>query len=108
LIGTPKPLVILTADKNAQFAIRELVSRPTDLGIRPIEFDCYPHPGHDSGVYKRAHEFLIAFLKWDYALVVFDREGCGHDDKPRELLESAVENLLDAKRVGKPMQSRGH
>ncbi|MBZ5620009.1 MAG: transposase [Acidobacteriia bacterium] len=79
IAGIPKPLVILTADQNAQFAIQALIRRPADLGIRPIEFDCYPHPGHDSGVYKRAHEFLRAFLKWDHALVVFDREGCGHD-----------------------------
>jgi hypothetical protein len=96
LTGLPKPLVILTADKDAQFAIQELIRRPAALGIRPNDFDCFPHPGHDSGLYKRGHEFLRAFLKWDYALVVFDREGCGHDDKPRELLESAVENRLAA------------
>ena len=94
MTGVPKPLVILAADKNAQFAIQELMRRPADLGIRPIDFDCFGHPGHDSGVYKRAHEFLRAFLKWDHALVVFDREGCGHDDKPPHVLETAVENLL--------------
>jgi hypothetical protein len=96
LTGIPKPLIILTADKDAQFAIQELMRRTATLGIRPIEFDCFPHPEHDSGIYKRAHEFLRVFLKWDHALVVFDREGCGHDDKPPELLESAVENRLEA------------
>ena len=92
--GTPKPLVVLAAGKDEQFAIQELVRRPADLGIRPIDFDCFSHPGHDAGVFKRAHEFLRPFLRWDHALVVFDREGCGHDEKPREVLESEVENRL--------------
>lgn len=92
--GPPKPLVILTAGKDEQFAIQELVRRPTDLGIRPIQFDCFSHPGHDAGVFKRAHEFLRPFLKWDHALVVFDREGCGYDQNPREALESDVGNRL--------------
>jgi hypothetical protein len=94
LTGIPKPLIILTADKDAQFAIQELMRRPAALGIRPIEFDCFPHPEHDGGVYKRAHEFLRAFLKWDHALVVFDREGCGHDKEPRNMLEASVEGRL--------------
>jgi len=92
--GTPKPLVILTADKDAQFAIQKLIRRPADLGIRPIDFDCVAHPRHDAGVFKTAHEFLRPFLKWDHALVVFDREGCGHDEKPRTALESEVGNRL--------------
>lgn len=92
--GAPKLLVILTAGKVEQFAIQELIRRPADLGIRPIEYDCFSHPGHDAGVFKRAHEFLRPFLKWDRALVVFDREGCGYDQNPRGLLESEVENRL--------------
>jgi len=92
--GTPKPLVILTAGKDEQLAIQELVRRPADLGIRPIAFDCFSHPGHDAGVFGKAHEFLRPFLKWDHALVVFDREGCGHDEAPRAALESEAENRL--------------
>ena len=95
-IGTPKPLVILTADKDQQLAIRELLHRPMDLGIRAIEFDCIAHPRHDAGVFKTAHEFLRPFLKWDHALVVFDREGCGHDEGSREVLENDVESRLSA------------
>ena len=94
--GAPKPLVILTADKDAQFFIRELVHRHADLGIRPVEADVVAHPRHDSGVYNRAHDFLRPFLKWQYALVVFDHDGSGHEDEPREMLETAVEQRLNA------------
>jgi len=88
--GTPKPLVILTAGKEEQFAIQELVRRPADLEIRPIEFDCFSHQEHDAGVFKKAHEFLRPFLKWDHALVVFDREGCGRDERPQEEVENRL------------------
>jgi hypothetical protein len=91
----PKPLVIMTADKNAEFAIRELVRRPA-LGIRPIDFDCFRHARRDNGVFNEVHDFLRPFLQWEYALVIFDREGCGHDDEPRDVLERAVEHKLAA------------
>lgn len=94
--GAPKPLIILTADKDAQFAIQELVHRHADLGIRSIGADVVAHPHHDSGVFKRAHDFLRPFLKWQHALVVFDHDGSGHEDRPREMLEEAVERRLNA------------
>jgi hypothetical protein len=90
----PKPLVIVKADKDAEFAIKELVRRPAALGIRSIDFDCFPHPRRDNGVFNEAHDFLRPFLQWGYALVVFDREGCGHDDEPRDVLERVVEHKL--------------
>jgi hypothetical protein len=92
----PKPLIILTADKDAQFAIKELVHRRPDLGIRSIEADVVAHPHHDSGVFKRAHDFLRPFLKWQRALVVFDHDGSGREDEPREAVEEAVEQRLNA------------
>jgi hypothetical protein len=54
----PKPLLIITADKNAEFAIKELVRRPAALEIRPVDFDCFPHPRRDNGVFNEAHNFL--------------------------------------------------
>jgi hypothetical protein len=94
--GAPKPLIILTADKDAQFAIKELVHRHADLGIRSIESDVVAHPHHDSGVFKKADDFLRSFLKWQHALVVFDHEGSGHENEPREVVEEAVERRLSA------------
>jgi hypothetical protein len=92
--GAPKPLIILTADKDAQFAIRELLHRHADLGIRSIEVDVVAHPHHDGGVFKRAHDFLRPFLKWQRALVVLDHDGSGREDEPREMVEEAIEQRL--------------
>jgi hypothetical protein len=96
IVAHPKPLVILTADKDAQFAIQTLIRRATALGIHPIDFDCIVHPMHDSGVFRRAHEILRGYLKWDYALAVFDKEGCGYDERPPNELESLVEQRMAA------------
>lgn len=93
--GQPKSLIVLTADKDAQFGIEALLQRPEELGIRRIEFDCVPHPYHDGGVRKRADAFLRSFLQWEYALVVFDREGSGSEDAA-EVVESEVESRLNA------------
>jgi hypothetical protein len=63
LISTdPKDLFVLTADKDAQFAVEELLRRGEALQIRQITFDCVVHADHDGGVRKRAHEFLRTFL----------------------------------------------
>ena len=94
--GKPKPLIIVTADKDAEFAIKALVRRPAALGIRAIDFDCFRHPRRDNGVFNEVHSFLRPFLQWEYALVILDREGCGHEDEPRDVLEKAVEDRLSA------------
>lgn len=92
IVTRPKPLVILTADKDARLAIVELMRKPA-LRIPPIEFDCVSYSGHESGSTSMHHQFLRTFLKWDHGLVVFDREGCGHDDRP-QAVESAVGGRL--------------
>jgi hypothetical protein len=60
--GDAKPLIVLTADKDAKLALQELIRRHADLGIRLIDFDVVVDPHHDGGVFKRAHEFLRPFL----------------------------------------------
>ena len=94
--GSPGDLIVLTADKDAKVVMEELMRRHADLGIRPIDVDIYPHPQHDNGVLKRSHDFLRFLLKWRYALVVFDHEGSGREDKARTVLEEEVENRLAA------------
>jgi hypothetical protein len=92
--GAPKNLVVLTADKDAKFAIESLIRRHADLGIRPIEADVVEHYLHDGAVLTKAHDFLRSYLKWDFSLVVFDREGCGRERETREAIEQAVEDRL--------------
>jgi len=39
-----KDLIILAADKNIEYGIRGLLSRPAALAIRPIQFEAIVHP----------------------------------------------------------------
>ncbi|GIW78772.1 MAG: hypothetical protein KatS3mg105_0579 [Gemmatales bacterium] len=90
-----RDLIVLTADKNAQFAIRGIMSRHKSLGIRNnITTDFHVHSNRDPGVLRDAHHFLRSFChSHQHALVVFDREGCGRKDG-REDLEGEVEANL--------------
>ncbi len=90
-----KDLVVLTADKNAQFALRGILSRGKALRIRSIAADFHVHPGRDPGVLRNAQEFLRAFVRSHrHALVVLDREGCGQEDAARNEIETTIEQAL--------------
>jgi hypothetical protein len=92
-----KDLIVLTADKNALFAIRELLIQPQALGIRAVQCDCYAHPRNDAGVRISAREFLRPFLRSHRkALVVLDYEGCGREDVPAQSVEADIEQRLHA------------
>jgi hypothetical protein len=85
-------LVILTADKNMKFAIEGLLKRPKDLNIRPVTTAFFIHPERDPGCLLRANAILRPFTNhFAHAIVVFDREGCGKQEKTREDLENSVE-----------------
>ena len=45
-------LVLLVADKNAQFALSGALHRPQAMGIRSIELVFLVHPGRDGGTRK--------------------------------------------------------
>lgn len=88
-------LVALTADKNMKFAIEGLLNRPQALAVRPISAVFYIHPGRDSGCLLHADAFIRPFVRrFAHAIVMFDREGCGKEDKTREELEQQVASAL--------------
>ena len=90
-----KDLVVLTADKNTQFALRGVLSRHQSLDIRKPEADFFVHPGRDPGVYHNAHDYLrVALRTHRRALVVMDRVGSGQEDKSREELENVLERAM--------------
>jgi hypothetical protein len=90
-----KDLVVLTADKDAEFAVRGILSRHKALGIRSVSADFFRHPEKDPGIRCRAHTFLQPFVaSHAHALVVMDREGCGQEQLGREILESRIEEAL--------------
>jgi len=92
-----RDLILLVADKNIEFTVKGLLSRPEALGIRKLTFDVLPHPEHDPGCLLRAPEFLRSFRgRYQHALVLLDREGSGRDTASREELEQDLEERLTA------------
>jgi len=90
-----KDLVVLVADKNAEFALRGILARHPSLRIRALQFDVYVHPERDPGCRAKCHEFLQSFAgAYAHALVLFDREGCGREDEATGALEAEVRQSL--------------
>lgn len=88
-------LVCLVADKDIQHALLGMFSRPQALGIRQVRYEIFVHPQRDPGCRTRAPDFLQIYLhQAAYALVLFDREGCGRDAEAREEIETALEFRL--------------
>jgi len=91
-----QPLVALVADRDMEKALQGLLQRHQALGIRPVNPRVFVHHRHDPGVLTQAHEFLRAFSDlYDHALVLFDREGCGQEQKTAAQLQQEVQNRLN-------------
>ena len=87
-------LFVLAADRDMANALEGLLSRSGDLGIRDVAFDVRRHPDRDSGCRTGSVEHLRPYLnRYDHALIVFDRHGCG-DDRPRQDIQRYVEDGL--------------
>ena len=86
---------MVTADGDAAGAIRTLLQRHQALSIRKVTAQVDRYVGRDSGCYLRAHDYLRSFIRqFNYALVVFDRHGCGNEGQPPVALEEEVEERL--------------
>src|SRR5712671_1474520 len=93
----PTDLLLLTADKNIEYGVRGLLSRPEALGIRAVSSTIYVHPQRDPGCARRSHELLRQFSgDYDRALVVFDHHGCGLENRTPAQVEDGVRQLLAA------------
>lgn len=91
-------LVILVADKNAQFALRGALRRPEALGVRSISHEFRMHPGRDGGVRTGGVDVLARERqRFAHALLVFDLEGSGaNDDQSAVDLERSLDAQLEA------------
>lgn len=90
-----KDLLVLTADKNMEFAVKGVLTRCKSLGIREIAADFRVHPESDPGCLVRGHDFLKPFSnQYHHALILLDREGSGQEQEPREALETRIEANL--------------
>ena len=87
-----KDLVILAADKDLEFALRGMLSRPEALGIRPVEAntDIFVEPEHDPACALRGVDFLDNLSgQYRYGLLIFDHKGSGKEATvPQELQKS--------------------
>ena len=86
-----KDLIVLAADKNIEYALKGLFTRPQALGIRPINADIFIHPQHDPGCTQHGVAFLSNFSKnYHHGLLMFDYEGSGREQRhqPQELQET--------------------
>lgn len=90
-----RDLILLVADKNTDYGLRGLLSRPAALGIPFVDTQILVHPRRDPGCFREAHNFLRAFaVDFRHALVVFDREGGGREERSADALESEVNARL--------------
>jgi len=85
-------LVVLVPDKQMEATIRALLVRHQSLSIRPIRFEILVHPRRDPGCRGESTSLLSIYLRTaSFSMVLFDREGCGHEHLQREALEENVE-----------------
>ena len=90
-----KDLVVLVADSNMKAGVEGILKRHRALKIRPVKHDIFVHPERDPGVLNKAHEFLRPFFtQYRYAMIMFDREGCGREATAEEL-QMEVQDKLD-------------
>lgn len=90
-------LYVLVADLDQEQAIRALLEhRTASLGIRSGRTEVKKHPQHDGGCFRQAPDLLRTMqFQAAHALVVFDREGSGAEDKSAAEIEANLEQRLD-------------
>lgn len=93
-----KDIVFLVPCHNIEFSLRGLLTRHESLGFRKLvdrDYDIRRHPKRDPGCLQDSHNFLRPFCsQYAYALVLFDRAGCGKDYLSKDRLEKMVEEQL--------------
>jgi hypothetical protein len=96
--GAPgKDLIVLAADKSMMLSLEALLARHKDLGTRPISCDVFSHPEFDSGVLRKCHSFLRPQCRrYQHAIAMCDRKGCGKETLTRDQLEAEIAQSLQA------------
>ena len=92
-----KDLIALVEGKDDMQTLESLLQRFQALQIRQIEVDIFAHPASGSGCLRDSADFFRSLGASDvyrYALVLFDREGCGKDDCSADELEDLVKDQL--------------
>lgn len=93
-----KDLIVLVADLDTENVLQGMLPRvPMVCGTRTFTFDIRRHINRDPGCLNESADFLRSFTgQYTYALVVFDKEGSGHENKSRSAIEQQVEQMIAA------------
>lgn len=88
-------LVVLVADRDIEFALVGILSRPEALGIRSLRgIELVPHPQHDPGVFKNGPELLRPYAReFERALVVLDKAWAGAPARISEVEDQLAQRL---------------
>lgn len=87
-------LIVVAADLGIETTVRALLQRTQSLQIRQVAFEIQRLVG-DPKCCREAHVLLRTFVhQFDYALVVFDRDGSGRQGLSRAEIEAEVEQRL--------------
>lgn len=94
--GEPLDLVVLVPGKDDREAVDGLLSaRSESLAILQVRCDILVHPRRDAGCFHEAPAVLQPFhRRARHALVLFDREGCGQEDRSAEDIAEDVRGRL--------------
>jgi len=92
-----RDLLILTADKDAEFFIKSLLEKiPNIDNTHLIDYDIISHPQRDPGVATHAVEFVRPYINdYKFLMIIFDYEGSGKESMSKDVLESAIEDDLN-------------
>ncbi|HNY51343.1 MAG: hypothetical protein BWY69_01518 [Planctomycetes bacterium ADurb.Bin401] len=92
-----KDLLILTADKDAEFFIKSLLEKiPNIESTHLIDYDIISHPQRDPGVVTHAVEFVRPYINdYNFLMIIFDYEGSGKESLSKDVLESEMEDDLN-------------
>src|SRR5271157_304043 len=90
-----KDLALLVADKNMDFALRGILTRPESINIRRLSYEIKAHAGRDGGVRTSGPETL-ALLKRQFrnGLLMMDWEGSGAEVGSSIEIENELDDRL--------------
>ena len=104
--GFALDLIALVPGKDERETIDGLLSkRSGSLGICRINFQILVHPRRDSGCYNEAQDILQPYTnRAAYALVIFDHEGSGQEERSADDLASDLKGRLSRSGWGDRVQ----
>lgn len=104
--GFALDLIILVPGKDEKETIDGLLSKRNEsLGISKIKFEILVHPRRDPGCYNEAQDILQPYInRAEYALVIFDHEGSGQEQRSAGDLASDLKHRLSRSGWGNRVQ----